>query len=220
MLQAPDIEQVEARIAIDPAAEGFGALAEAYRRAGRLSEARQVATAGLALRPDDSTALLALGLILWDAGEVAEARSALERLTETLPGAAIGSGEPGPELDPVPLAEEELDAALAAVRPMLEEESEPVRAADPGIRHSSSGGAEGSAIEGGPTFATETMARLYDAQGDSRAADAIRRRLGLEAPDTDDTDGAAAVAPDPPSEPDPVVEALEAWLRNQQGSRP
>ena len=185
MLQALDIEQVEARVALDPAAEGFGALAEAYRRAGRIDEARQVATAGLARRPDDPTARLVLGLLLWDAGDAAAARSELERLTERLAGAAIAAAEPGPAANPMPLADHELDEALAAVRPMLEEPSVPA----PAPRERRLAGAEAFAVDEAPTFATETMARLYDAQGDARAAEAIRRRLTGEAPGADDGGG-------------------------------
>ena len=51
MSRALDIERVEAQIAVDPAAEGFGALADAYRRQGRVAEARRVVDAGLALEP-------------------------------------------------------------------------------------------------------------------------------------------------------------------------
>ena len=93
-----ELEALEAAVADDPAAPQFALLAEAYRRAGRLDDARRVAVAGLAVRPEDTAGRLALGLALLDLGEAAAARYELERAM----GSAAGDAEltPLPERDP------------------------------------------------------------------------------------------------------------------------
>ena len=77
--EGADNAELEAAVAEDPGGAQFGVLAEAYRRAGRHDDARRVAVAGLALRPDDTAGRLALGLTLLDLGEPAAARYELER---------------------------------------------------------------------------------------------------------------------------------------------
>jgi hypothetical protein len=222
MPRALDIERVEAQIAVDPAAEGFGALADAYRRQGRVAEARRVVDAGLALAPDDPAARLARALLLLDDGDAGAAREEIERVVTSLTVAVWGSAEEPPKEAPLAIEDDELEAALADAAPIRDDvvSQEPVAAApvvevaarEPAAR---SERGEGFAIEEAPVFVTETMARLFAAQGDDRSADAIRRRLEGVAPETGETeedDGARDATRR-------VVATLETWLRNLQGIR-
>ena len=221
MPQVPDIEQVEARVAVDPAAEGFAALADHYRRQRRHADAQRVVEAGLALRPEDVAGRLVLGLLLWDRGDAVGARRECERAAERAVGVVA---ETGAFERARPIADDELDAALAEAVPILEEVAPPAQAAPPlppPPRERATGGGERFEIGEAPMFATETMARLFDAQGDRRSADAIRRRLEGGAPSAvaaeDAAEAAARVAEAEASRR--VVETLETWLRNLQGGR-
>ena len=76
----------------------FAALAERKRRAGQPDEARRIAEAGLAGRPDHIEGRIALGLALMDLGEISTAR---EVLSAALPTPSLARdpddiGEPGP----------------------------------------------------------------------------------------------------------------------------
>ena len=216
MPQVLDIEQVEARIAVDPAADGFAALAEHYRRQGRHADALRVVQAGLALRPEEVAGRLVLGLLLWDQAGPAAARQECERAAAAIVGAMP---EPTAFDHRLPIGEDELDAALAEAVPILDERPPPVLDASPPPERPDER-SEGFAIDEAPMFATETMARLFDAQGDRRSADAIRRRLDRAVgatPATDDGDTAARAAETEASRR--VVDTLETWLRNLQGGR-
>ncbi|MEE3331980.1 MAG: hypothetical protein VX246_14035 [Myxococcota bacterium] len=94
MTERDEIEALERAVEADPGGAQFPVLAEAYRRAGRHDDARRVAVAGLAVRPDDTAGRLALGLALLDLGEVAAARYELER--------AMGSVVEDPSMQPFP----------------------------------------------------------------------------------------------------------------------
>ncbi|MEZ4216784.1 MAG: hypothetical protein R3E88_09940 [Myxococcota bacterium] len=86
-----DVEEIERRVEADPSSAEFAMLAELYRRAGRLDDARRVAVAGLVARPDDAAGRIALGLALLDLGETAAARYELERAMGSMAGGASES---------------------------------------------------------------------------------------------------------------------------------
>jgi len=88
-----EIEALERAVEADPGGAEFPVLAEAYRREGRHDDARRVAVAGLAVRPDNTLGRLALGLALLDLGEAAAARHELER--------AMGSAVEDPSMQPL-----------------------------------------------------------------------------------------------------------------------
>ena len=132
------IEALEVAVAKDPGGEQFAVLAEAYRRAGRHGDARRVAVAGLALRPDDTAGRLALGLTLLDLGEPAAARYELERAMGTVTDHPFIASGPSRDSDAtfagdIPVApaneglaendigDDELEAAFADAESVAEE---------------------------------------------------------------------------------------------------
>ncbi len=188
--------------------------AEAARRAGRPEQARRLAEAGLVEEPYELAGRIVLALACLDLGDASGARRALE------PGAASVSSiapeplvlEPGEDepfhvqSDPLAdLAENELEHAFERA------ESEPVeawttnRVAEAALHAVEEGEPEGVRTEPSASpFATETVAGLYERQGDPERARAIRRSLRGEAE-------AGAAAPD---ERKRWVGTLERWLDN------
>ena len=79
------IAHFEARLQSDPGSRVFLPLADLYRRAGRLSEARRILEAGLEDHPGFVTARAALGLVLAEMGEAADARAALGEVLQADP---------------------------------------------------------------------------------------------------------------------------------------
>ena len=120
---------------MDPASIAFAALAEEYRRAGRLDEAIDTCASGLKRHPSYVSARVTLGRALFDAGRYDEARSEFEAVLRTAPenlaairgladthahverpkqAAAPPPGAPDPEVQAL---EGFLDAIHAARRP-------------------------------------------------------------------------------------------------------
>ena len=70
---------------MDPASIAFAALAEEYRRAGRLDEAIATCTSGLKRHPSDVSARVTLGRAVFEAERYEEARSEFEAVLRTAP---------------------------------------------------------------------------------------------------------------------------------------
>src|SRR5262249_27330343 len=83
--RADDIRHHEARLARDPSSQAYAALAEAYRRGGRLDDAIRVCRQGLERHPTYSTARFILAKVLLDRDEVVEARAEVERFLQAEP---------------------------------------------------------------------------------------------------------------------------------------
>ena len=79
------IEDLRRRADSDPASIVFAALAEEYRRAGRLEEAIATCRAGLEHRPAFLSARVTLGRALIEVGELGEAKEALEHVVSAAP---------------------------------------------------------------------------------------------------------------------------------------
>jgi hypothetical protein len=164
--------------------------AEAARRAGRPEQARRLAEAGLVGEPYETAGRVVLALACLDLGDADAARRALEP--------AVSGGSPvaaeALSLDPADdepfqvqsdpladLAENELERAFDHAS------SEPVeawttnRVAEAALHAVEEGEPEGvRAPEAGTPFATETVASLYERQGEPERAEAIRRSLRSE----------------------------------------
>ncbi|HEX6323819.1 MAG TPA: tetratricopeptide repeat protein [Vicinamibacterales bacterium] len=69
------IEDLERRVRQDPSSIAFGALAEEYRRAGRLEEAIAACRAGLERHPSYLSARVTLGRALQEIGDTGDARA-------------------------------------------------------------------------------------------------------------------------------------------------
>jgi hypothetical protein len=181
-IEAERLSELQARVAEDPAAPGFAALAELHRRARRFPEAERVLRAGLEHRPDEGEARALLALVLWDQGRADEARGELSRI-----GARILSARAAAAAEAV--SEAELDVAFAEAETDADELITPNRVAAEAILHADAGAAEGlredaseAPYAAGQAFVTETMARLLDRQGDVRGAARIRAALAAESP--------------------------------------
>lgn len=79
------IEELERRVQQDPASIVFGALAEEYRRAGRLDDAIAVCRAGLERHPSYLSARVTLGRALQSLGQLDDARAEFERVIDVAP---------------------------------------------------------------------------------------------------------------------------------------
>jgi len=119
------IEDLERRVRQDPSSIAFGALAEEFRRAGRLEEAVAACRAGLERHPSYLSARVTLGRALQELGDAAEARAefayvlslapdnlaAIRGLAELhgddggVPAAALAAPAPAEAPEPEPLAE-------------------------------------------------------------------------------------------------------------------
>ncbi len=205
-----DLERLRQRVEQDAGCAEFPALAEAERRAGRLSEARRIAERGLRARPDRLAGRVALGLALLDQGDVAGAQRELaavfesERPLDEKPGLSAQKATRAPRRQPKAGEGERRAVATSAKTPL------PV--------------GEGSA------FRTRTMARLLERQGDRGRAEEILE--GLEGPVLEGADPAdkgrdQAVVDSPdaelgkPESPSASQQkaTLERWLRNVQRGR-
>jgi tetratricopeptide (TPR) repeat protein len=82
---ADEIRHQEARLRREPSSQAYAALAEAYRRAGRVDEAIAVSRQGLERHPAYSTARFILAKALLDREDVAEARAEAERFLKSEP---------------------------------------------------------------------------------------------------------------------------------------
>ena len=85
MEESPRLEALRRRVLADPASVAFAALAEEFRRAGRLDEAVDTAQAGLVRHPGYTSARVTLGRALLDSGSIAAARQELEQALASAP---------------------------------------------------------------------------------------------------------------------------------------
>lgn len=85
MSSADEIRHYEARLDREPTSQAFAALAEAYRRAGRVSEAIVVCRQGLERHPDYSTAHFILAKAFLDQDEPTAARAEADRFLHLEP---------------------------------------------------------------------------------------------------------------------------------------
>ncbi len=85
MPTADEIRHYAARLDREPSSQGFAALADAYRRAGRLDDAIALCREGLDRYPAYSTARFILAKALVDRGDLAAARGEVERFLEREP---------------------------------------------------------------------------------------------------------------------------------------
>ena len=110
------LEALERRVQADPTSIAFAALAEEYRRAGRLDEAIATCRSGLERHPTYVSARVTLGRALLDAGHVDDARLELEYVLRVAPEnlvAVRGLAEIHRKLGEIPEALEHLGRALA-----------------------------------------------------------------------------------------------------------
>jgi hypothetical protein len=85
MTEPSRLEALRRRVLADPASIAFAALAEEYRRAGRLAECIDTATAGLEHHPDYASARVTLGRALMETGATEEAQRELELALASAP---------------------------------------------------------------------------------------------------------------------------------------
>jgi len=211
-ITAERLAELEARVAADPGAACFGALAEVHRRAGRLAEAERVLRDALLGDAASLEARALLALVLSDQGRTAEARAELERIAATR---LAGQGIESRAVESAALSDAELDDAFAEAETDAEQLIDPNRVAQEAILHADSGAGEGlreDAAEAlaapGQAFVTETMARLLDRQGDARGAARIRAALAAETPPRRDPRLLRA------QRRSRTVAVLERWLAN------
>jgi hypothetical protein len=189
----------------DPGTQGFAALAESQRRAGRPAEAEAVARRGLERKPESRDGRLVLALALLDQGRELEARFELSRLAEEVLAAAGLSQLSGVSED---VSEAEFDHAFDLAETDPEQLIDPNRVVEETIERSDpeaylAGHPLSEEIAAGATFATETMAGLLERQGDGRGAAGIRAALETE-----------GLPPSSDAAREKAIAVLERWLHN------
>lgn len=213
------LSELEGAVRSDPGARVFPALAEAYRQAGRASDAEQVARRGLERSPDTDEGRLVLALALLDQDREDEARRQLSQLVSdrlaavglSLEKRAADAADAGPASA---VSDAELEIAFRQAETDAERLITPNRVAEEALAHVDAGAAEGldeSVLEPGSAFATATMADLLARQGDARGAERIRR--SLEARTSPSPSGPHA------SSRERRIATLERWLANIRGGR-
>jgi tetratricopeptide (TPR) repeat protein len=185
---ADDIRQLEGRLGREPSSQAFAALAEAYRRAGRLDEAVALCRQGLERYPGYSTARFILAKALLDREDVAAARSEVERFL---------AGEPDHE-PALRLAVEcavrlaDPRAALTHLRRLaiLDPDDRPIQGQLRALEVAVGAGGRASSeatglwpLLGDDTYATVTFGDLCVAQGLLDEATAVFGRLVLREPE-------------------------------------
>lgn len=191
------LDRLETAVLADPGTDGFAALAELYRRSGRIADAEAVVRAGLSVRPDAWEGRAALALALLDRGLDVEARSQLERVVNeaaSLYDIALAEPEQGRRGPDTDLEADEAASFAHGAEPESLEQSE-----------SSDLSLGGEGVPG--AFATETMASLLERQGD--AAGAARIRASIDTP-------LRAMADEPEAPEAHIIAELERWLLNAQ----
>jgi tetratricopeptide (TPR) repeat protein len=186
---ADEIRHYEARLNREPSSQAFAALAEAYRRAGRIAEAVAVCRQGLERYPDYPTARFVLAKALVDQDELAGARAEADRFLQWEPDhepALWLAAECALRLaDPL--------GALAYLRRLAVLNADDrvtrgqLRALEVAAGKAPTGHDRGGlwALLADDTFATVTFGDLCIAQGLLEEATAVFSRIILRTPDHD-----------------------------------
>jgi hypothetical protein len=202
---AEKLHRLEAAVRADPGAAEFPALAELYRRAGRLEEAERV-----------------VRLTLLNQRRYDDAFAAFERVAADLVAAAGADVEGGSaDLEDSGPSDGELEQAFERAEPDAEMLVTPDRVAEEAVERVDVRAAEQLAehalsddLGTGGTFVTRTMAELLERQGDQEGAARIRAALAGS--------GGASDAARPVEDPGEAwrrhtVTVLESWLQNLRG---
>jgi tetratricopeptide (TPR) repeat protein len=219
---AEKLQRLEAAVRADPGAEEFPALAELYRRAGRLEEAERVLHRGLEREPKMHEGHVVLGLTLLNQRRYDDAFAAFERVAADVVVAAgadaDGGGADGEDSGPT---DGELEQAFERAETDAEMLVTPDRVAEEAVERVDVRAAEQLAepalsdeLGTGGTFVTRTMAELLERQGDRKGAARIRAALTGSGGVSD-----AARAVEDPGEAwrRQTITVLESWLQNLRG---
>jgi tetratricopeptide (TPR) repeat protein len=184
---ADDVRYLETRLQREPSSQAYAALAEAYRRAGRLDEATTLCRRGLELHPGYATARFILAKALLDRDEPGPARDEAERFLATEPDhepalrlaveCALRQADPAGALDHCRRLVT-LDPDDRAVQGQL-------RALEVALGQSRRSGSEAGGLWGlldDDTYATVTFGDLCAAQGLVDEATAVFGRIVLRSP--------------------------------------
>ncbi|MGH7318624.1 MAG: tetratricopeptide repeat protein [Candidatus Rokuibacteriota bacterium] len=184
---ADEIRHYEARLRREPSSQAFAALAEAYRRAGRLAEAVALCREGLARYPAYSTARYILAKACRDGSDLATARTEIDRFLQDEP-----DHEPALRLAAeCALCLADPRAAMARLRRLCVLDPDD-RAAQGQLRALEVAAGSGRSVHetGGlwplltdDTFATVTFGDLCLSQGLLDEATAVFSRIVLQTPD-------------------------------------
>lgn len=217
-----ELRRLEAAIQADPGAPEFPALAEMYRRAGRLAEAEGVVRRGLERRPEANDGRVVLGLTLLNQGRYDAALATFEEASAAVVAAAgVRVDDESSSLGASGPTDAELERAFESAEPDAEALIDPDRVAEEAVERVDAPAARpmeehplSDEIRTGGTFATRTMAELLERQGDQRGAAQIRAGLG----GSKDAAGAAGVLEDRGTAwRQRTITVLQSWLQNLRG---
>jgi hypothetical protein len=188
----------------------FAGRADEQRRAGRLSEAEQIAREGLVAEPGSREGVLVLALVLLEQDRHEEAQRTLESWCAA--SLSIPAALPAPlasEPFAAELSESEFERAFEDAETDREQMIDTDTIAERAIEQAERTDEDLGRLN--ENFATGTVADLLERQGDVEGATRIRARLA----------DAVCEGTDPglrePRQPRPEIRELERWLVNLRG---
>jgi tetratricopeptide (TPR) repeat protein len=214
---AEKLARLEAAVRADPGDVAFPALAELYRRAGRLKEAEGVVREGLERAPKVREGHVVLGLTLLNQGRYDDALAAFESVAADVVASAGGDAVAPVDSGP---SDVELDQAFEQAAPDEELLVTPDRVAEEAVERVDAAAeqlaekATADEIGTGGTFVTRTMADVLERQGDWTGAAQIRAALAESGATADP---AAAVEDPEEAWRLQTIAVLESWLQNLRG---
>ncbi len=185
----------------------FAMLAEGHRRAGMIDEAEQLIRSGLEAHPECVEGLLVMALVLLDQGRAEEARCAIMDWADAYLGVEVSDASVEDEDFGGDVSDGELDVAFAAA----ETDRDQVIDADAIARQAVSeveAGLEDEFVSPNSSFATKTVADLFERQGDERRASQIRAMVDSSASRDSARTGSGNAR---------KIDRLERWLSNIRG---
>lgn len=211
-------ERLEALVRADSGAAEYPALAELYRRAGRVEEAERVIRSGLERKSQTREGQLILGLVLLKQGRYDDALAAFESAAADIVAAADAASRDRDASGP---SDVEIDEALDRAEPDAEMLVTPDRVAEEAVEWVEARADDASAesplsddLDTGGAFLTRTMAELLERQGDRKGA--ARIRAALEASESAPRAKPAAETQDQAWRQHTIA-VLERWLQNLRG---
>jgi hypothetical protein len=185
----------------------FAMLAEGHRRAGKLDQAEQLVRSGLDEHPDCAEGALVMALVLLDQNRDDEARRVISDWADTNLGVEVTDDSDSDAAFGDEVSDGELETAFEAAETDRDEVIDADAIAQQAVSQVELEPAD-EIVSPDSSFATRTVANLYEQQGDEQRASQIRAMMDASLSNTVvKSNGRNARK----------IERLESWLVNIRG---